>query len=81
VTVDGLVVACVGGEAALEAMLRFGQRLVEVRLHHGEHHLPRPDVRVGGVQEVGDLVRTPLWTVSSRLSDRGLHRRGPAGLS
>ena len=56
VTVDGVVVAHVRGEVALEAVLRLGQRLVEMGLHHRPHRRLRPRVGVGGVQEVGDLV-------------------------
>ena len=71
VAVDGVVVADVRGEVPLEAVLRLGQRLVEMGLHHRPHRRLRPRVGIGGVQEVGDLVGVGV-PGRARLADRRL---------
>jgi hypothetical protein len=52
-------------------MLRLGEGLVEMRLHHRPHRRPGPGVGIGVVEEVGDLVGVGV-PGGARLPDRCL---------
>src|SRR5262249_42434651 len=54
--VNALVVGDIGREVAVESIHRLLQCEVEMRLHHRLDLVERPVLRVGGIEERGDLV-------------------------